>query len=266
MDALAPATPSTPHGLDHARGNEALREALDAGAGAVEVLHPGSRHNLAVGIPRQPGAESRFRGDVGYFCGGLSDGLDVHVDGNAGWSLGADMMGGRIVVEGNSGSSTGASMRGGPVVVKGDAGARSAIAGKGGTLVIGGSTGDMSGLHEPAHAAGGVRRRRPGFGDSMYEGVLYCGGRIDEPRLGHRSRSPDADELAWLDALCEQHGLAPARRVDAGALGREAVALRQEGVLGLEGGAVTEHPPRPATCGRQRRSTTSARRPSSAAT
>ena len=133
MDTLAPATLDA-HGLSTREINDRLRELLDDGAGTVDVLHPGSRHSLAVGFLDHPGAAVRFRGDVGYFCGGLSDGLDVAVDGNAGWSLGADMMDGSIVVGGNSGSSTGASMRGGLVVVRGDAGARSAIAGKGSRL------------------------------------------------------------------------------------------------------------------------------------
>jgi formylmethanofuran dehydrogenase subunit C len=208
MDALAPHTVDA-HGLTTREVNEALREALDAGAGAVEVLHPGSRHSLAVGFLDNPGAAVSFRGDVGYFCGGLSDGLDVAVEGNAGWSLGADMMDGRIVVEGNSGSSTGASMRGGLMVVKGDAGARSAIAGKGGTLVIGGSTGYMSGFMNQRTRLVVCGDAGPGFGDSMYEGLLYCAGRIDSLGSDTELGDPDDDELAWLGSLCDQHRLTP---------------------------------------------------------
>ena len=207
MDAIAATVDA--HGLTTREVNEQLREAFDGGAAAVEVLHPGSRHSLAVGMLDNPGAGVRFHGDVGYFCGALSDGLDVAVSGNAGWSLGADMMDGRIVVEGNSGSSTGASMRGGLVVVKGDAGARSAIAGKGGTLVIGGSTGYMSGFMNQRTRLVVCGDAGPGFGDSMYEGMLYCAGDIESLGSDTQSDAPPADELAWLDALCGEHGLSP---------------------------------------------------------
>ena len=210
MDTLAPATLDA-HGLSTREINERLRELLDGGAGTVDVLHPGSRHSLAVGFLDHPGAAVRFRGDVGYFCGGLSDGLDIAVDGNAGWSLGADMMDGSIVVGGNSGSSTGASMRGGLVVVRGDAGARSAIAGKGGTLVIGGSTGYMSGLHEPAHAAGGVRRRRAGVRRLDVRGRALLRRPHRRAGLRHGLRATvRARSWPWLADLCGTHGLAPA--------------------------------------------------------
>ena len=180
-------------GRDTRAINQDIRKAIADGAPAIEVLHPGSRHNLAVGI-LEP-ARITFRGDVGYFCGGLSDGLDIHVTGDAGWSLGADMMSGSIVVDGRSGSSTGASMRGGTVVVKGDAGARSAIAGKGGTVVIGGSTGAMSGFMDQRTTLVVCGDAGEAFGDSMYEGVLYCGGAIAD---------------VGSDTLVEPHGLGPA--------------------------------------------------------
>ena len=37
-----------------------------------------------------------------------------------------------------------------------------------------------------------------GYGDSMYEGVLYCGGRIAEPGSDTLVEEPSAQELAWL--------------------------------------------------------------------
>jgi methylamine---glutamate N-methyltransferase subunit B len=210
VDAVASAALDG-HGLTTRELNDRLRELLDGGAGAVDVAHPGSRHSLAVGFLDHAGARIRFLCDVGYFCGGLSDGLDIAVTGNAGWSLGADMMSGSIVVDGNSGSSTGASMRGGLVVVKGDAGARSGIAGKGGTLLIGGSTGYMSGFMNQRTRVVVCGDAGPGFGDSMYEGELYCGGEIAGLGSDTLAEEPDAEELAWLEDLCEPHGLSPAR-------------------------------------------------------
>jgi glutamate synthase domain-containing protein 3 len=209
VDAVTAATLDG-HGLSTRELNERLRELLAGGAAAIDVAHPGSRHSLAVGFLDHPGAAIRFHGDVGYFCGGLSDGLDIAVFGNAGWSLGADMMSGSIVVDGNSGSSTGASMRGGLVVVKGDAGARSGIAGKGGTLLVGGSTGYMSGFMNQRTRVVVCGDAGPGFGDSMYEGELYCGGRIESLGSDTLVEAPDREELDWLQGLCAAHGLAPA--------------------------------------------------------
>jgi glutamate synthase domain-containing protein 3 len=189
--------------------NAAIRAAMARGDEPIEVLHPGSRHNLAAGILTP--ARITFRGDVGYFCGGLSDGLDVHVTGNAGWSLGADMMSGSIVCDGAAGCSTGASMRGGTVVVRGDAGARSAIAGKGGTVIIGGSTGAGSGFMNQRTSLVVCGDAGEAFGDSMYEGVLYCGGEITSLGADSVVEEPDDAELTWLAGQCEPHGLGPAR-------------------------------------------------------
>ena len=92
--------------------NAGIRELIAAGETDIEVLNPGARHNLAVGI-LQP-ARIVFRGNVGYFCGALSDGLEIEVEGDAGWSLGADQMAGNILVHGSAGASTAASARGVP--------------------------------------------------------------------------------------------------------------------------------------------------------
>ena len=57
MDTLAPATLDA-HGLSTREINERLRELLDGGAGPVDVLHPGSRHSLAVGFLDHPARPS----------------------------------------------------------------------------------------------------------------------------------------------------------------------------------------------------------------
>jgi len=61
------------HGKSSREVNAEIKAAIAAGRTTIEVLNPGSRHSLAVGILTP--AKIVFRGDVGYFCGGLSDGL-----------------------------------------------------------------------------------------------------------------------------------------------------------------------------------------------
>ena len=170
------------HGKTTREINAELKDAIAAGQREIEVLNPGSRHSLAVGI-LEP-ARIVFRGDVGYFCGGLSDGLDIEVDGDAGWSLGADMMSGKIVVHGSSGSSTAPSIRGGLVVVEGNAGARSGDRGQGRDD----RDRRLDRLHDRLHDAEGparrLRRRRRGVRR------LDVRGRALLRRRGRRTSAP----------------------------------------------------------------------------
>ena len=206
MDAVTLATLDA-HGKTTRQVNEELRALIEAGQTEIEVLNPGSRHNLAVGI-LQP-ARIVFRGDVGYFCGALSEGLDIEVEGDAGWSLAADMMDGHVVVHGNSGSSTAPSIRGGLVVVEGDAGARTAIAVKGGTIVVGGSTGYMTGFMMQKGRLVVCGDAAEAFGDSMYQGELFCGGEIRDLGSDTVLEEPTDDELAWIAETLAPFGLGP---------------------------------------------------------
>ncbi len=206
MDAMTLATVDA-HGKSTREVNEEIRALIASGQSEIEVVNPGSRHNLAVGI-LEP-ARIVFRGDVGYFCGGLSDGLDLEIEGDAGWSLGADMMGGKIVVHGSSGSSTAPSIRGGLVVVEGSAGARTAIAVKGGTIVVGGSTGYMTGFMMQKGRLIVCGDAAGAFGDSMYEGELLCGGRIEDLGSDTLLEEPSDAELAEVTEVLEPFGLGP---------------------------------------------------------
>lgn len=197
------------HGKSTREINRELKEHIAAGRTTIEVLNPGARHSLAVGILTP--ARIVFRGDVGYFCGALSDGLDIEIHGDAGWSLGADMMSGKIVVHGSTGSSTAPSIRGGLVVVKGDAGARSAIAVKGGTVLVGGSTGYMTGFMMQKGRFVVCGDAGEAFGDSMYQGELFCGGEIADLGSDTLLEEPSEEDLAWLADTCNPFGLGPKR-------------------------------------------------------
>ncbi len=202
-------TPATvdAHGKSTREINEEIRAHLAAGRRELEVLSPGSRHNLAVGI-LEP-ARIVFRGDVGYFCGGLSDGLEIEVEGDAGWSTGADMIAGSIVVHGSSGSSTAPSVRSGTIVVMGNAGARTAIALKGATVIVGGSTGYMTGFMMQKGRLVVCGDAGPAFGDSMYEGELFCGGEIADLGSDAVLEEPSDADVAWLGETLARYGLGP---------------------------------------------------------
>jgi formylmethanofuran dehydrogenase subunit C len=106
------------------------------------------------------------------------------------------MMSGVCVIDGNAGSLTAAALRGGDVVVKGKVGARTGIDQKGGTAIILGDAGSMTGFM--------MQRGRQiicgdvghGLGDSMYDGVLYVGGKV-------ASLGIDCVPGEWTDADTE---------------------------------------------------------------
>src|SRR5262249_53292270 len=119
--------------------NAAIRQLAASGEREIEVRHPGARHNLAVATVTD-GAIT-LDGPVGYYAGGMSDGVRLRIRGSAGWGVAEGLLSGEVVVEGNAGNGAAASIRGGTVVIRGDAAARAGVAMKGGLLLIGGSTG-----------------------------------------------------------------------------------------------------------------------------
>lgn len=158
--------------------NEAIRRAMAAGERDLLVRNPGARHNLAVAVLAD--VKIVVDGPVGYYCGGMSDGVRLEIRGSAGWGVAECMMAGEVLVDGNAGNSAAASIRGGTVVVRGDAGARAGIALKGGLLVIGGDSGYMTGFMAQRGRIVVCGNAGPALADSMYEAVVYVGGEIAE--------------------------------------------------------------------------------------
>ena len=192
-------------GLSVREINQAIRRRIDAGEPQILVRNPGARHNLAVAILRD--VKITIEGPVGYYGGGMSDGVRLEVHGSAGWGLAECLMSGTVVVDGNAGNGAAASIRGGTVVVRGDAAARAGIAMKGGRLLIGGDCGYMTGFMMQRGTIVVCGNAGPALADSMYEGVVYVGGEIAE--LGNDAVVSDAsvDEVAELRAMLADHGL-----------------------------------------------------------
>jgi glutamate synthase domain-containing protein 3 len=166
----------------------------EQGVTDVTVRNPGSKHSLGVGILTR--CKVTFEGSLGYFGCGLIDGPEIHVTGRVGWSACENMMSGVVVIEGNAGSLTGAALRGGDVVVKGRVGARSGIDQKGGTIITLGSAGSMNGFMMQRGRQVICGDVGPGLGDSMYDGIMYVGGKV-------KSLGIDCVEGEWTDADTE---------------------------------------------------------------
>jgi methylamine---glutamate N-methyltransferase subunit B len=193
----------------HCRGkttrevNRELREAVAAGHTDIHVLESGARHNLGVALLRP--VRVAFEGSVGYYCAGLMDGATVEVRGSAGWGAAESMLSGTVVIDGNAGSGAAASIRGGTVVVRGDAAARAGVAMKGGTLLVGGSCGYMAGFMMQKGRLVVCGDAGDALADSMYEGVVFVGGKVEA--LGNDAviEEPTAEDRAWLGELLEAY-------------------------------------------------------------
>jgi glutamate synthase domain-containing protein 3 len=166
----------------------------EQGVTDVTVRNPGSKHSIGVGILTR--CKITFEGSLGYFGCGLIDGPEIHITGRVGWSACENMMSGVVVIEGNAGSLTGAALRGGDLVVKGRVGARSGIDQKGGTIITLGSAGSMNGFMMQRGRQVICGDVGPGLGDSMYDGIMYVGGKV-------KSLGIDCVEGEWTDADTE---------------------------------------------------------------
>ncbi|MBI2207536.1 MAG: glutamate synthase [Candidatus Rokubacteria bacterium] len=185
--------------------NEEIRRLVSSGEPGIRVVNPGARHNLAVAILKD--VAITIEGPVGYYAGGMSDGVRLTIQGSAGWGVAECMLSGTVVVDGNAGNGAAASIRGGTVVIRGDTAARAGIAMKGGLLVIGGDTGYMTAFMMQRGRIIVCGNAGPALADSMYEGVVFVGREIEE--LGNDTVVSDAgpEELAEIGATLARYGL-----------------------------------------------------------
>jgi glutamate synthase domain-containing protein 3 len=182
-------------GLTTRKINAELRRLVyKEGVRDVTILNPGALHSLGVGILQR--CKITFGGSLGYFGLGLIDGPEVHVKGRVGWSACENMMSGVVIVDGNAGSLTAAAIRGGDVLVRGRVGARTGIDQKGGTVIVLGDAGSMTGFMMQRGRQILLGDVGPGLGDSMYDGILYVGGKV-------KALGVDCVPGEWTDADTE---------------------------------------------------------------
>lgn len=110
----------------------------------IIINNPESRHNICAGLSED--VEIEINGSAGYFVGTMVNGARIHINGNAGWFAGDNMTNGELIIEGTAGDGAGQGIYGGTVIVKGGTGSRTGEIMKGGTVIIGGNSGYMTGL------------------------------------------------------------------------------------------------------------------------
>jgi len=171
----------------------------------IRVEHPEGRHNLAVGLDAAVDVE--ICGHAGYFIAGMNKQAHVTVQGNVGWSVAENMMSGEVRVNGEASECAGASAHGGLLVIKGDASSRCGISLKGGTIVVGGSVGHMSAFMAQAGTLVVCGDAGPALGDSLYEAVIYVGGKIASLGADAQEEPLTDQDVAKLTLLLKAAGI-----------------------------------------------------------
>ena len=172
--------------------NAALRGLPDGTV--VGVAEPRGRHNLAVGLTGR--LDITIAGNAGYYIAGLSDGPEVTVEGFVGWSVGENLMSGTVRVRGNASECAGAWARGGLIAIDGDASSRAGISLKGGQdVAIAGDAGHMSRFMAQAGTILIGGDAADSLGDSLYEAVIYVGGKIRSLGADARVEELGADDV-----------------------------------------------------------------------
>jgi methylamine---glutamate N-methyltransferase subunit B len=168
---------------------------LGESVGHVQVLNPGGKHSIAVGLDAD--YEVEIQGHVGYYCAGMNKLASVRIRGNCGVGVAENMMSGSVIVDGATSQSAGASGRGGLLVVHGDASARCGISLKGTDIVVRGSVGHMSAFMAQKGTLLVCGDAGEALGDSLYEARLYVRGAV-------ASRGADCVEKELRDEHREQ--------------------------------------------------------------
>lgn len=193
-------------GVPYRALNDAIREAVAAGAERIRVAGVGGQRYIGAGL-RGRGVRIEIEGIPGNDLAFAMDGPTIVVRGNAQDACANTMGDGEVVVHGLAGDVLGYGMRGGRLLVRDDVGYRVGIHMKGyrersPVIVIGGRAGNF--LAE--YMAGGIivvlgrgtpEGRSPVgdyLGTGMHGGVVYVRGRVDPARVGREVEFAPAGE------------------------------------------------------------------------
>ena len=142
----------------------------------IIINNPESRHNICAGLTEE--VDIQINGSAGYFVGTMVNGAKIHITGNAGWFAGDNMTEGELVIEGTAGDGAGQGIYGGTVIVKGSTGSRTGEIMKGGTVIIGGNSGFMTGLLMKGGKLIILGDVTDDVGESIMRGTIYVLGDV----------------------------------------------------------------------------------------
>lgn len=169
--------------------NRALKESAKE-YDEITIKNPNAMHYLAAGLTEP--VEIIIDGSAGYFVGTMIHGAKIHINGNVGWFPADNMTEGEVVVSGSAGDGVGQGIYGGTVVVKRDAGSRTGEIMKNGTIIIGGNSGFMSGLFMMGGRIIVLGDISDDAGESIIRGTIYVKGKIKS--LGKNAKVEKIDD------------------------------------------------------------------------
>ena len=212
-------------GLYYRDLNRKIREAVNSGAEAIDLINVNGQYYIGDGINRP--VTITVNGVPGNDLGAFMNGATIIVRENGQDNIGNTMNAGKIVVHGHAGDVLGYGMRGGRLHILKDVGYRVGIHMKSyyenkPVLVVGGKAGDFFG----EYMAGGVlvllgmftddpEKPKHGysFGTGMHGGVIYVRGEVDQAKLSREVgvfplAPEDEQELSgYLADFCTDFGI-----------------------------------------------------------
>jgi glutamate synthase domain-containing protein 3 len=171
----------------------------------VKILNPNGAHNIAVGLDCP--VQVDIMDHSGYFTAGMNKLANVTVHGNVGWSVAENIMSGTVRVKGCASECAAASGHGGLVVIEGDASSRCGISMKGCDIVVGGDVGHMSAFMAQAGNLVVCGDAAAALGDSLYEAVIYVGGKIHSLGADAREEPMSEQDHAAVKDLLSRAGI-----------------------------------------------------------
>ncbi|MDZ4170992.1 MAG: GXGXG domain-containing protein [Methanobacteriaceae archaeon] len=156
----------------------------------IIIKNPNAKHYLVAGLTDD--VEVVIDGSAGYFVGTMVHGTRIKINGNAGWFPGDNMTEGELIVEGSAGDGVGQGIYGGHVVVKKDVGSRTGEIMKNGTIIIGGNSGFMTGIFMMGGRLIILGDIAQDAGESIIRGTIYVMGEIKS--LGKNAKVEEIDD------------------------------------------------------------------------
>ncbi len=171
----------------------------------IVLKNPDAKHYIAAGLTED--VEVIIEGSVGYFVGTMIHGPRIIVQGNAGWYPGDNVTAGEVIIENHAGDGVGQGMYGGTVVVKGNAGSRVGQIMKNGTVIIGGDVEIMTGMYMMGGTIVVLGDAGTYTGESMLRGEIYVLGDVEGLGKNAKRVEPTDEDIDRVWEMISGYGL-----------------------------------------------------------
>ena len=169
----------------------------------IIIDNPESKHNICAGLTED--VDIQINGSAGYFVGTMVNGAKIHINGNAGWFAGDNMTKGELIIEGTAGDGAGQGIYGGTVIVKGSTGSRTGEIMKGGTVIIGGNSGFMTGLLMMGGRLIILGDVTDDVGESIMRGTIYVLGDVKSLGKNATMENPTSEDQQELKEILTKY-------------------------------------------------------------